>query len=117
MPDSFVQWVALIGAVAMPIVFLVEFSKWRSPGSIIGRRLRILRIILIAIMEALFVMILAGGWVALHVSKLTELIYWFVCVLLGLAVIVLATFDLLAVLRGYSSVNRALRGVEKDERK
>ncbi|MCE5322630.1 hypothetical protein LLG46_04845 [bacterium] len=117
MPGSFIQWLALVGIVAIPTVFLVELRKWQSPGSVVGRRLRILRVILISILELLLIMILAGGWVALHVSKLAELIYWFICILLGLAVVVLATFDLLAVMKGYSSVKSVLRGVEKDERK
>lgn len=117
MPGSFIQWVALIGVVAIPTLFFVEFRKWHSPGSIIGRRLRVLRITLISILEALLIMILAGGWVALHISKLGELIYWFVCILLGLAVVVLAAFDLLAVMRGYSTIKSVLRNVEEDERK
>ncbi|MHB9037870.1 MAG: hypothetical protein ACYC64_14525 [Armatimonadota bacterium] len=118
MSVTFAQWVALVGMVAVAIVFLIEVRRWFSPGSVIGRKQRMLRVALTLLVEVLFAMMLAGPWVASHTDPITELIYWTICVFLGLSVVILALFDLRAVMRGYASLNRRIcRDIREDERR
>lgn len=115
---SFIQWVALIGIIAVLIGFAVEVRRWQTSGSMVGKYQRKIRIALVVLVEILFAMMLAGGWVAARGNIFTELIYWIICVFLGLVVVVLAMLDLRAVLKGYSSFNRQIREImREDERK
>ena len=108
--DTFVQWIALIGIVVIAVFFVAEIVKWRSIGAIINRRQRILRVILIVLIEGLFGMMLAGPWVTGHKHPLVDLVYWFVCTMLCLAVVALAMVDLREVLKGYLALNRRVFG-------
>lgn len=119
MPDSFIQWIALIGMVAIGVVFVAELRKWRAIDSLIGRRQRVLRVWLILLIEALFVMMLIGPLVTSRSDSLGQLLYWTICLVMGLAVVALALLDLREVARQYLQQTRTmfrdLRG--DDERK
>lgn len=113
------QWFALIGLVTVGIMFLVEVNRWRAPGSVIGSRQKMLRVGLVVLTETLFVMILFGPSFTAHRDILTDLIYWSICLTLGLGVVVLTLFDLRAVSEQFSKRNRRvvddfLREIERD---
>lgn len=110
MGESLMRSVALFGMVALAVLFLVELRRWRSIGAVIGRQHRILRVVLIALIEVVLAMIVVGPLVTSRHHPLAALIYWMVCVLLVLAVFVLAIVDLWAVTKGYMMLNRDLFG-------
>jgi len=107
---SLFQWVCLMGMAVTAVFFAAEVRRWRAIGSVIGPRQRLLRTCLIVVMELLFAMILVGPWVTLRRDPLTELIYWTVCVVVALVVVVAALLDLREVLHGYASMHRRIRG-------
>ena len=107
MPDI-VQWTALVGMVAVAVMFLMEVRRWRSVGAIIGRTQRSLRIWLVVLIEALFMMMIVGPMFVEGRDALSELIYWTVCMILGLSVVVLALLDLREVVKGYARANRRM---------
>ncbi|MCE5315553.1 MAG: hypothetical protein ABFD49_09660 [Armatimonadota bacterium] len=114
----FGQWVAIAGIIAVTAVFITEVRRWRAPGCVIGRRRRIIRVALTVLVESLFAMMLIGPWVNFHSNLVIELIYWTLCVFLGVAVMILALYDLKAVATDYSSLNRrALRNLREDKPK
>ena len=108
--DTFVQLIALTGIVVVAVLFVAEIVKWRSIGTIISRKQRILRVILIVLIETLFAMMLLGPMVTRKGNPIAALVYWFVCAMLCLAVVVLAMVDLREVLRGYVALNRRMFG-------
>ena len=119
MPDL-MQWAALVGMVAIATLFLIEVRRWSSVDAIIGRRQRILRIWLVVLIEVLFVMMIIGPSIASRKDPVFALIYWTVCVVIGLTVVVLTLFDLREVVRGYGRASRRmfrdLRGEDDDTR-
>ncbi len=89
-----VQWIALVGIIAFGVLFVIEMLKWRQPGNVMSRRHKALRVGLVALLEAVLVMVFLAPMVSNPKNMLGELIYWSVCLMLGLAVVVLALFDL-----------------------
>ena len=114
-PDSTVLYTALVGFVVVAIIFTLELRRWRILGEIIGRRQRILRTVLIVLIELLFVMILAGPWLIARHKPVVQLFYWSVCMIIGLAVVVLAFVDLRAVTKGYAALTRGLLSELKED--
>lgn len=102
MPSSLLQWIALFGFVAIGLLFLTELRRWRVLRTMIRRRQRILRTVLILLIEGLFVMMYVSPWVIGRGDVLAELVYWTVCLLVGLAVVALALLDLREVVRSYA---------------
>ena len=115
MRDPFVQGIALFGIVIVGLLFLVEARRWRSLLSVISPRQRTLRTWLVILIEILFVMMFAGPWITDSKHPLTELIYWTVCVLIALAVLVLAFLDIRAVAKGYENMSRQVFGDSRGE--
>jgi hypothetical protein len=106
-----------MGVVAGAVVFLAEVRRWLSPGSVVGRKQRILRVVLAVLVEAIFAMMFAGPWVTSRRDPISDLIYWTICVFLGLTVIILALFDLRTVMKGYAALNRQIyRDTREDKR-
>jgi len=103
-----VQWIALIGIVGIGVVFTIETRKWRQIGSVMTRGQRILRAILLAFIEALFVMMLIGPWITVRKDPISSLLYWMICLILGLIVVVLALLDMRAVVSQYARLNRQM---------
>ena len=117
MPDSITQWAALIGMVIVAILFATELRRWRSVATIIGRTQRKLRVCLIVMIEALFAMVFAGPYITGR-DPFVSILYWLICTIVGLAVVVLALFDLWAVAKGYQAINREMfGGLRRDERR
>lgn len=116
-PDSSVLYIALIGMVAVGIMFVLEVRRWKTMARLITRRQRILRVVLICMIEFLFVMILIGPWVMAEKHVAIQLLYYVICLLVGFVVMILAVVDLRAVVRGYAAVNRSLlSGLGDDDR-
>ncbi len=119
MPDL-IQWAALVGMATIAALFLIEVRRWSSTDAIIGRRQRILRIWLVVLIEALLVMMIIGPSFTSRKDPASALIYWTVCMVVGLAVVVLAAFDLREVVKGYARARRRvfrdLRGEHEDVR-
>jgi len=106
--DDAVQWIAVLGMVGVATLFAVEARRWRLLGPIMGRGQRILRVLLIVFIEALFAMMLVGPAVTSRKDPMVSLLYWTACVILGLTVVVLALLDLRAVIRQYARLNRQI---------
>jgi hypothetical protein len=106
--DSSIQWIAVLGFVIIGTLFATEVRRWRSLERVIGRRQKVIRVCLIVLIEALFVMMFVGPWATTRRNPVAALVYWSVCVLLALAVIILAAVDLRHVMRGYASLTREM---------
>ena len=119
MQQILVQGAALFGMVLIAAFFVLEARRWRAPDSLIGRRQRILRIILMAIIEALLAMMVVGPWVTSRRDPIAAVIYWSICVVLGMAVVILTLVDLREVFKGYARASRGiyrnLSGEEEDK--
>jgi len=116
MHDILIQGAALFGMVLIAAIFVLEARRWSSLESVIGRRQRILRIALLLIIEALLAMMVMGPWVTSRKDPIAALIYWSMCVVLGLAVVILTLVDLREVFKGYARMSRDLyRDLSKDE--
>jgi hypothetical protein len=115
MSDSLLQWAAAFGMVCIAIIFLTELRRWRSLANVIGRKQRVMRVWLIVLMELLFLMMFASPWVTGRHDMLVNLLYWMICLIVGLVVIVLALLDLREVAKGYANLNRRMFGDLKDD--
>lgn len=120
MPESGIQWTALVGFVIIATLFISEIRRWRSLERVVGRPQKVIRVCLIVLIEAMFGMTFIGPWVATRRDPRAALIYWSICVLLALVVVVLAVLDLRYVMRGYLALTREmfgdLRGEDKRDR-
>lgn len=113
---NLVQWAAILGMATIGVMFLTEVRKWRLLGPIMSRGQRILRALLFITIEALFAMMLIGPSVTSR-DPITSLLYWMICLILGLVVVVLALLDLRAVVGQYARLNRqAFRDLKNDDR-
>ncbi len=106
MPSVTLQWFALLGFIGIGLLFLTELRRWRMLGSVIGRKQRVLRVWLILLVEVMFVMMYLGPLVTGRRDPLPELLYWTFCLLLGLAVVVVALADVRGVIRAYARMCR-----------
>lgn len=106
MPHDLIQWVALIGVVGIAVMFLVEVIRWKRHGSVMGRGHKTLRVTLILLFEILFIMLFASPWIASRRDPMTSLWYWTLCLLIGLAIVILAMLDVLVVVKKYQQLNR-----------
>ncbi|MCL5103569.1 MAG: hypothetical protein M1133_05570 [Armatimonadetes bacterium] len=109
MLESMIQWISLAGMAVVGAAFIAEVRKWRALEGVIGRRQRMLRIGLAVLIEALFVMMFLGPWVSIRIDTLGKLLYWSVCLIIGMAVVVLALLDLSEVAKGLRALNRRIR--------
>lgn len=107
-PDSAVLYIAVVGMMVIAVLFALEVRRWKTMARLISRRQRILRVVLIVLIELLFVLILIGPWVLGKHHPAVQLFYWTSCMMIGLVVVILALVDLRAVVRGYVAVNRRL---------
>lgn len=103
-----IQWLALLGMLVMGILFALEVRKWRMLGPVMTRHQRILRVLLIVFVEALFVMMLIGPSVTGRKDPVTSLFYWSLCLVLGFVVVVLALLDLRVVVSQFARLNRQI---------
>lgn len=114
-PDPTVVYIALVGMVVIAILFTLEVRRWKTMAMLISRRQRILRVVLIALIELLFLMTLLGPWILHQRNPVAQLLYWSACLIMGLVVVVLALVDLRAVTKGYLAVSRRLLGDLRDD--
>jgi hypothetical protein len=113
-----VQWIAVLGMAGIGVLFLVEIRRWRLMGPLMTRGQKILRVLLILFIEALFVLMLVGPVVTARKDPLTSLLYWTACLVLGLTVIVLALLDLRTVMRQYARLSRQMfRDLKEGDRR
>lgn len=120
MTDDFVQIIALVGAVGIALLFLLEVRRWRDLSVVLGRKQRIIRTVLILLIEVMFALVFVGPLVTGHKNIMGELIYWLVCMVIGLAVVILALLDVLGVTRNYIALHREmfkdLKGKDRREK-
>lgn len=100
------QWIALIGMVVIGALFVNELRKWRVPGCVIGKRHRMLRVALVVLFELLFTLIFIGPMVVNPKDMFSDLLYWSICLILGVAVVVLALFDVREVTKEIPAIGR-----------
>lgn len=93
----------------------MEVRRWRSLGRLVGKWQRRIRTLLIVLVEVLFLLMLAGPWVASRRDPIAALAYWGACGLLIVMVLILAAMDLKYVLRGYMSVTREMLSSLQDQ--
>ncbi len=108
MADIMVQAIAALGIVVIAVLFYTEVRRWQSITSIIGRRQRIVRTWLIVLIEVLFAMVFVGPWITARKDPISALLYWTICITLGLSVVVLALYDLKHIAREYGRQNRRM---------
>jgi hypothetical protein len=106
--DNGVQWAAVLGMAGVAALFAVEVRRWRLLGPMMSRGQRILRVVLIVFIEALFAMMLVGPAVTSRKNPMVSLLYWTWCLILGLIVVILALLDLRAVIRQYWRLNKQM---------
>ncbi|MFQ3548910.1 MAG: hypothetical protein SNJ70_04100 [Armatimonadota bacterium] len=99
MPVQVIQWVALFGMVSLGIIFVLEIKRWNQLKNVLEPRQRYTRIALILLIQLLFLLIIFGPLITGQDNPLRSLIYWSVCVLIALVVVVVAAIDLRYVLR------------------
>lgn len=114
-----VQWITVFGMTGIAVLFALEVRRWRLAGPMITRGQKILRVVLILFVEILFVMMLVGPAVTSRKNPMAALLFWTVCLVLGLTVIALALLDLRMVVRQYArtsrEMSRDLRGGDRRE--
>lgn len=116
MPGGFLSTIALIGMVAVAIMFVFELRRWRMQGPVTGRAHRVLRVSMVVLIEALFALMIAGPAVTSSKDPVSALIYWTVCLAVGMAVIVLALIDFRNVVEQYGRLHRRLfRDLTRDD--
>lgn len=103
-----VQWIAMLGMVGIGVLFLIEVRKWRMLGGVLTRGQRNLRAGMFAAMELLFGMLLVGPWITRGNDPIVSLLYWTICLVLGLLAIALILLDLRTVVRQYARLNRQM---------
>lgn len=103
-----VQWIAVLGMIGIAALFVIEVRRWRSIGRIMGRWQRTLRVVLILCVEALFVMMIIGPVVTDKRDPIGSLMYWTICLILGLAVVVLTLLDLKIVAGQYARLSKQI---------
>lgn len=112
------QWIALFGMVGIGVVFVREVLQWRALGSVLSRRQRILRVFSMLSIEALFVMMLIGPVVTQRKDPIGSLVYWMVCLVVGLAVVALVLLDVRGIAGQYARLNRQIfRDLRGDDRR
>lgn len=115
MGNPTLQWIALIGFIFTGTLFAIEVRRWRSLGRFVGKWQKTIRTVLILLVEVLFLMMLAGPWVASRRDPVAALIYWAVCIVVAVIVLLLAALDLKYVLKGYIAVTKEMFSSLRDE--
>lgn len=118
MHDGFLPTVAIVGMMVVAVMFVLELRRWRAQGPATGRAHRLLRVWIVVLIEALFALMIAGPAIIGLRDPITALIYWTVCLGIGLAVVVLALIDFRNVIEQYARLHRGLfRDLTDDEHK
>jgi hypothetical protein len=108
--------VAIAGMAAGFGFFILEITRWRGGESFITRYHKALRVALFVLIEGLMALMLIGvTWPAR--DRLLDAIYWSGCVLVGIAVVIVAWLDLREVLQGTRRMVRStFRGGDADKK-
>lgn len=113
-----IQWVAIFGMVVVAAVFVVEVRRWRSIGRVMTRGQRVLRVVLILCVEALFLLMILGPVLTSRKDPVGSLLYWSICLIIGFGVVVLAALDIKTILGQYNRLNRQFADdFESDDRR
>jgi|GEM_PF-3764293 len=113
MSGQYMQIAVVIGMIAAVAFFLTDVSKWNSLQSLINQRVKILRTVLLAIVELLFILLLVGPP---HRSIQIQLSYWSFIVALALGVVVVALLDVREVMHSLRSLNKEVFDSLKEDR-
>lgn len=120
MKEPLMQWSAIVGAVVVGVFFVFEMLRWHGPNPVLSRPMqRKLRVAEVILIEIVFAMICFGpNVVGSRTNPFAELLYWVICVFIGLAVVLVAMFDLLSITKGYKRYSRRMYGdIFKDQDK
>ncbi len=98
-----IQWIALILAVLAILLFMSDVRKWSAITQIVNRRQRYYRIAIFVFVEIVLFMIFIAPIVIQNKGPIIALVYWTICTLFALAVLVLALLDLKCVSAGYAN--------------
>ncbi len=105
-PATLWQWVALVCAVAVGVLFVTEIRRWLGGWVLVTHKQKAIRICLVVLIETLLAMVYLGLRQQGVGDPIRELIYWSICVTIGLVILILALLDLLATSRGYSRLRQ-----------
>ncbi len=113
MSGQYMQIAVVIVMIAAVLFFFSDVRKWNSLQSLISHRVKILRVILLAIVETLLVLLLIGP--PRHDTQL-QLSYWSFIVALALGIVVVALWDVREVMQGLRRLNKEVFDSLKEDR-
>jgi len=97
------------------VLFVTEIRRWLGGWVLVTHKQKAIRICLVVLIETLLAMVYLGLRQQGVGDPIRELIYWSICVTIGLVILVLALLDLLATSRGYSRLRqRVMRETLRD---
>ncbi len=114
-PATVWEWAAFAGIIAVGVLFVTEIRRWLGRWVVVTLKQKIIRICLAVLIETLLAMVYFGLKRNGAGDPIRELIYWSSCVIIGLVILMLAMFDLLATSRGYSTLHRRVMHDVLDE--
>lgn len=113
-----VTYIALICLVVSVIALIVEIAKWRTSRRILTRKHRIIRLCAGMMLIALLCMIILGGRVDLSFNPLSLILYWGICMILIILLIMAALFDIRETIVAYAMQHVELtRSVLEEEKR
>jgi hypothetical protein len=114
--NTLIMVVAIVGMAAAFGFFVLELTRWRSGESFISRYHKAVRVVLFILIEGLMALMVVGVvWPAR--DPLLDPIYWIGCMLVAIAVVIVAWLDLREVIRGTKRIVRAtFRGENEDKK-
>jgi len=113
MSGQYMQIAIVIVMIAAVLFFFSDVRKWNSLRSLISHRVKILRVILLGIVETLLVLLLIGPP---HHNTQIQLSYWSLIVALALGIVVVALWDVREVMQGLRRLNREVFDSLKEDR-
>lgn len=106
MSGQYLQPVVISLMIVAIVFFFSDVRKWNSLQSLISRKVKILRTILLAIVEILLALLFLGSSILDHCNPLMQLSYWSIIVALALGIVVVALLDVREVMRGLRRLNK-----------
>lgn len=113
---SGIQMLIIILMIVALVFFLLDVRKWNSLQSLINRKVKILRAILLFIVEALLVLFLLKERILEGDSMQVQLSYWSSIVALAFAVVVVALLDVREVIWSLRKMNKDIfQSIKEDK--
>ena len=116
MSGQYLQMIIILVMIAAFVFFLSDVRKWKSLGSLINSRVKVLRISLLTVLESLLLVLFYGPPVHEHRTPVMQLSYWSLVKALALAVFVIALLDVREVMVSLRKLNREVYDSLKEDR-